>query len=284
MTIKSGLQTIISSFFSVDTSQIAEWRKLSGCNHDYFFCIKGGKYVIRKFRPPHLDTAASERAAYTAIKPLGISDEVVYLDDAGIKIVHFIEGKSLGYGEQDQEEAIALLRKVHENAPPILYSYDIFRNIGGYAAFCKKPDSPNLQILKGYQKELDAIRVKLDSMSITPVLCHGDACVTGNMLRLKDGSVRIIDWECAGMADPLLDIALAAVHQGFDKVDPFASVERYLRRKPDSDELYRLKAYITLGAFELAAWQINEYGGDEFLSEIEVAREPYGLLDLPVTL
>jgi thiamine kinase-like enzyme len=141
-----------------------------------------------------------------------------------------------------------------------------------------------LEILKGYQKKFDAIRAKLDSMSITPVLCHGDACVNGNILRLKDGSMRIIDWECAGMANPLLDIALAAVHQGFDKVDPFMSTERYLRRKPDSDELYRLKAYITLGACELAAWQINGYGEDEFLSEIEVARGPYGLLDWSVTL
>jgi thiamine kinase-like enzyme len=279
MTIKSGLQTIISSFFSVDASQIAEWRKLGGCNHNYSFCIEGEKYVIRKFRPPHLDTAASERATYAALKPLGVSDEVVYLDDAGIKIAHFIEGKSLGYGGQGQAEAIALLRKVHENAPSIPYSYDIFRNIDGYAALCKRPASPNLQILKRCQKKLDAIRVKLDSMRITPVLCHGDACVNGNILRLKDGSMRIIDWECAGMADPLLDIALAAVHQGFDKVDPFTSVDWYLRRKPDADELYRLKAYITLGAFELAAWQINEYGEDEFLSEIEVARKPYGLLE-----
>jgi thiamine kinase-like enzyme len=253
-------------------------------NYNYSFCVKGEKYVIRKFRPPHLDTAASERAAYTAIKPLGVSDEVVYLDDAGIKIARFIEGKSLGYSEQDQEEAIALLRKVHENAPSIPYSYDIFRNIDGYAAFCRRQDSPNLQILKGYQKKLNAIRVKLDSMSIAPVLCHGDACVISNILRLKDGSMRIIDWECAGMADPLLDIALAAVHQGFEKVDPFTSAERYLRRKPDSDELYRLKAYITLGAFELAAWQINGYGEDEFLNEIEVAREPYGLLNRSVTL
>jgi thiamine kinase-like enzyme len=284
VTIKSGLQTIISSFFSVDAHQITEWRRLRGCNYNYSFCIKGEKYVIRKFRPPHLDTAASERAAYTALKPLGVSDEVVYLDDAGIKIARFIEGKRLGYGGQDQEEAIVLLRKIHENAPPIQYSYDIFRNIDGYAAFCKRPDSPNLQILKGYQKKLDAIRVKLDSMDITPVLCHGDACVNGNILRLKDGSLRIIDWECAGMADPLLDIALAAVHQSFARVDPFASAERYLRRKPDSDERYRLKAYITLGAFELAAWQINGYGEDEFLSEIEAAREPYGLLDWSITL
>jgi hypothetical protein len=86
------------------------------------------------------------------------------------------------------------------------------------------------------------------------------------------------------MADPLLDIALAAVHQGFDKVDPFTSAERYLRRKPDSDEFYRLKAYITLGVFELAAWQINEHGEAEFLSEIEVAREPYGLLNRSITI
>jgi thiamine kinase-like enzyme len=194
MTIKSGLQTVISSFFSVDASKITEWRRLSGCNHNYSFCVGGEKYVIRKFRPPHLDTAASERAAYTALKPLGVSDKVVYLDDAGIKIVCFIEGKILGYGVQDQEEAIALLRKVHEKAPSIPYSYDIFRNIDSYAAFCKRRDSPNLQILKKYQKELDAIRVKLDSMNITPVLCHGDACVSGNILRLKDGFMKIFNF------------------------------------------------------------------------------------------
>jgi hypothetical protein len=54
MNIKQELQAIISSFFNVDVSQITDWHRLSGCNHVRSFCVKGEKYVIRKFRPPHI--------------------------------------------------------------------------------------------------------------------------------------------------------------------------------------------------------------------------------------
>jgi hypothetical protein len=279
MTIKHELQAIISSFFNVDVSQITGWHKLSGCNHVRFFCVNGEKYVIRKFRIPHANTADSEKAAYAAITPLGISDEVLYWGDGGIKIARFLEGKPLGYAGRNQEEAVQILRRVHENAPAIPYPYNILGKIKEYASSCRDPNSPGLKLLNAYSPKLDAIRTKLDSMNITPVLCHGDACVISNILRLKDGSIRLIDWEYAGMADPLLDIGLAAVHQGFDHVDPFKSVEWYLRRKPAPDEIFRLKAYITLGAFELAAWLLNNPCENAFQECLALAREPYGLLE-----
>jgi thiamine kinase-like enzyme len=279
MTIKYELQAVISSCFNVDVSQITGWHKLRGGNHVYSFCVKGEKYVIRKFRPPHANTADSEKAAYAAIKPLGISDEVLYWGDGGIKIARFLEGKPLGYAERNQKEAVQILRTVHENAPVIPYPYNILGKIKEYTSFCRDPDSPRLKLLSSYSPELDAIQAKLDSMNITPVLCHGDACVISNILRLKDGSIRLIDWEYAGMADPLLDIGLAAVHQGFDNIDPFKPVEWYLRRKPAPDEIFRLKAYITLGAVELAAWLLNTYSENAFRECLARAREPYGLLD-----
>ena len=170
----------------------------------------------------------------------------------------------MGYGKRDQEDSINLLRNVHERAPAIPYSYDIFDNINYWSSLCREPNAQNLNTLRSYQKEIDAIKVKLDSMNITPVLCHGDPCVNGNIMRLGDGSIRIIDWEYAGMGDPLMDLALASVHQGFEKIDPIKLLERYLRRKPNQDETYRLRAYVTLGAFELAAWQINNLSAEEF--------------------
>jgi thiamine kinase-like enzyme len=276
MSIKSKLQDVISTFFGVDASQITDWRNLYGSNHVRSFCVNGEKYVIRKLRPPHPETAASERAAYTALKPLGVTDEVLYLDNTGVKITRFIESTPLGYGERDQEDSINLLRNVHERAPVIPYSYDIFRSIMYLASLCREPNSQNLKILRDYQPEIDTIKVKLDSMNISQVLCHGDPCVN-NMLRLNDGSIRIIDWEYASMDDPFLDLALASVHQGFKKMEPFRSLERYLRRKPSMDETFRLKAYITLVAFALAAWQINNLCVEEFQEWLASCFEPYGL-------
>ena len=264
MTIKHELQATISTFFSIDVSNISDWHKLNGCNHVRSFCVNNEKYVIRKFRQPHPETATAERAVYIALKPLGLTDELLYLDDTGIKITRFIEGVQMSYSKQDQEDSINLLRYAHERAPTIPYSYDIFKSIRYWASLCQKEKSQNLKQLREHQPKIDKIKAKLDSMNIKPVLCHGDPCVNGNMLRLKDGSVRIIDWEYAGMADPFQDIALASVHQGFENVDPFESLERYLQRKPTRDEIYRLKAYATLGAFELAAWKINDLSTKEF--------------------
>jgi thiamine kinase-like enzyme len=281
MTIKRDLQAVISTFFGVDTSRITRWHDLDGSNHVCYFCVNGEKYVIRKFKPPiHPDTAAAERAAYTALKPLELTDEVLYLDDTGIKITRFIEGSHLGYEDRDQEDYINLLRNLHERAPVIPYSYDIFDSILFWTSLCREPNSQNLKNLRNYQAEFDRIKVKLDTMNITPVLCHGDSCVGSNILRLKDGSLRIIDWEYAGMADPFLDLALASVRQGLEKIDPLKTLERYLRRKPNQDETFRLKAYVTLGALEVAAWQINYLSVEEFQKWLTPTRELYGLFGL----
>jgi len=279
MTIKHELQTVVSTFFGIDVSRITDWRKLNGGNHVRSFCVNGERYVIRKFRQPHPQTAAAEKAAYTALEPLGITDEVLYLDDTGIKIARFIEGTHLSFSEQDQEDSINLLRNVHERAPVIPYSYNIFDSIKYWASLNRDPNSQNLKILRSYQPEIDRIKVKLDSMNIKAVLCNGDPCVISNLLRLKDGSIRIIDWEYAGMADPFQDLALASVHQGIEKIDPFKSLERYLRRNPTDDEKFRLKAYVSLGAFELAAWQINNLNTQEFQEWLVPSFEPYGLFE-----
>ena len=244
-----------NAFFKVDEKRITNWRKLSGGNHIRSFCADGEKYVIRKFRQPHPRTAAAERAAYTALSPLGVAEEVLYLDDAGIKIARFIEEEHLGFCDRDQEDSINLLRKVHENAPAIPYSYDIFAGIDYWASLCRDPNSDHLKTLRGNKAEIDKIKAGLDSMDIKKVLCHGDPCAISNMLRLKDGSIRIIDWEYAGMADPFMDLALACVRQGVENINPLRSLERYLRRKPGGEETFRLKAYNALGAFELAAWK-----------------------------
>jgi len=274
MTIKSELQAIISSFFGINVNQIRDWRKLKGWNHVRSFYVNGEKYVIRKLRQPHPETAAAERAAYTVLEPLGITDKVLYLDDNGIKITRFIEGEHLSYEEQDQEDAINLLRYVHESASVIPYSCDIFGNIAYWTSLCRESNSPNLKILLDFQPKIDRIKVKLDSMKITPVLCHGDFCVTSNILRLKDNTLKIIDSEYAGMADPFLDLALASVHQGLKNVDPFKSLQLYLRRKPTHDETFRLRAYLTLGTFELAAWQINNLSVEDFQEWLAPCFEP----------
>jgi len=98
-------------------------------------------------------------------------------------------------------------------------------------------------------------------LNIPKVLCHGDACLSDNFLRLPDKSIKIIDWEQAGMADPLLDIAIAALHQGFDKIDPVWCLHQYLKRIPEKQEYLRLFSLLALDSYALMAWSIYVNNG-----------------------
>jgi hypothetical protein len=64
------------------------------------------------------------------------------------------------------------------------------------------------------------------------------------------------------MADPLLDIAIAALHQGCEKINPVWCLHQYLKRKPEKQEYLRLYSFLALDSYALMAWCISENIGD----------------------
>jgi hypothetical protein len=58
------------------------------------------------------------------------------------------------------------------------------------------------------------------------------------------------------MADPLLDIAIATLHQGFENVDPIWCLHQYLKRIPEKQEYLRLFSFLALDSYTLMAWCI----------------------------
>ena len=131
------------------------------------------------------------------------------------------------------------------------------------------------EVLRRYQKDINAIKAAFDTLNVTPVLCQGDACAP-NFLRLKDGSLRLLDWEQAVMADPFLDLAIAALNQGFGKERIAWGLAKYLQREPDAQETYRMNACIALGGFMLAAWAAGEHYDDSFKYYLDKAVEASG--------
>jgi thiamine kinase-like enzyme len=197
-----------------------------------------------------------EKAAYTALQSLHLTDELVSFEH-GIKISKFLNGKTTSYCESDMIDSLTLLRTVHESGVSIPYTYDISVNREKYLSHCKK-NSKKVNELNSYRETFSVIQKILDGLEVKPVLCHGDACVISNFMRLSDGSLKMIDWEQAGMADPLLDIAIAALHQGFDNVDPVWCLHHYLNRIPTKQEYLRLFSFLALNSFALMAWCIYE--------------------------
>jgi thiamine kinase-like enzyme len=88
------------------------------------------------------------------------------------------------------------------------------------------------------------------------VLCHVDFN-PDNVIKLSDGTVRLVDWEYAGMADPLLDVAMFGIYSYYDRPKIDWLLEIYLKRQATSAERLRLYIYTALGGYLWALW--SEY-------------------------
>ena len=253
--VKQYLQNEIMRVFEVKKNEIKEFKKLEGSNWVYSFFVKGQKYVIKKLIDTSIINWEQEKAAYNSLKPLNITDVLVSYNN-GVKITKFLDdSKTLSFKESDIIETFDMIRKVHESGISIDFDYNIIENMDNYISRCKE-ESKELTALKESRDIINKIQEIVDKLNVQKVLCHGDACVIGNFLRLPDKSIKIIDWEQAGMADPLLDIAIASLHQGFENVEPVWSLHQYLKRKPEKQEYLRLFSYLALDSYALMAWCI----------------------------
>ncbi len=86
-----------------------------------------------------------------------------------------------------------------------------------------------------------------------------------NFLILPDGKIRLIDWEYAGMADPLLDIAMCSVYSYYDSGQAAALLQTYLERQPTNEETALVTAFMALSGFLWSLWAIYKSSlGEEF--------------------
>ena len=77
--------------------------------------------------------------------------------------------------------------------------------------------------------------------------------------------IRLIDWEYAGMADPLLDIAMSSIYAYYDIFQTEKLLSVYLERKPTAEETAVTYAYAALGGFLWALWAVfKSMAGIEF--------------------
>ena len=82
---------------------------------------------------------------------------------------------------------------------------------------------------------------------------------------LPDGQVRLIDWEYAGMCDPLIDLAMCAIYSYYNIEETENLMGTYLGREPEMEERLVVYAYMALGGFLWSLWAVYKAAlGEEF--------------------
>lgn len=261
----------IASIFQIPESQITGIRCLKSgmTNKSFLFTVDQKDYI---FRVPGLGTEelinrCQEKTVYEAIKDLHLSDTIIHFDGkTGYKISRYYKDSRNCDPENNAEvdACMKVLSKFHQSGIQVAHSFDLRERIQFYETLCNQHHAIQFEDYNEVRPNMQILLDWLDNLNIPKVLAHIDS-VFANFLILSDNSIRLIDWEYAGMADPLIDPAMFAIYAYYDEAQTDRLLKSYLGRPPVLQETFRYYSYIALSGFLWALWAEYKIAlGEEF--------------------
>ena len=262
---------LVSRVFGVPESEIRDLRCLKAgmTNKSFLFRIEGRQYICRVPGPGTelLINRYQEKVAYEAVQPLNLTEHVLYMDEkTGYKIAEYYEGSRTADPEswEDMARCMEVIRRLHASDIRVGHRFDIRERIDFYEKLCRSHGGVLFEDYDQVRGWMDELMDALDRMGLPECLCHIDANVD-NFLFLPDGTVKLLDWEYAGMCNPIMDISMCAIYSYYDRERMEKLFALYLGREPKEAERFVLYACAALGGFLWSQWAVYKKAmGEEF--------------------
>ena len=210
---------------------------------------------------------SNEAQAARAAAKAGVSPEVVHADPkTGLMVTRFIPGAvtmtSEGFRAIAGSPARAglALRKLHQSGAVFPARFELFAMIDDYLAILGTRD---VALPVGYHDvvaEAETVRVALAALPLPLVACHCDP-LCENFL---DTGTRmwIVDWEYAGMNDPMWDLGDLSVEGGFDAAQDAAMMQAYFDGPPPEQDAARMVIYKAMCDLLWTLWGLIQLAND----------------------
>lgn len=262
---------LVAKVLQVPESEIRNIKCLKSgmTNKSFLFDVSGTSYICRIPGPGTelLINRRQESDVYQAVEGLGISERIIYFDgDTGYKIARFYDGARNGdaHNPEDRKKCMQLLRRFHEARLTVGHRFDIRERIDFYETLCRSHGSILFEDYREVHQKMTELMDWLDSLKRPEILSHIDSNFD-NFLMLPDGRVKLIDWEYAGMCDPLIDLAMCAIYSYYNIEETEDLLRAYLEREPEDLERMIVYAYMALGGFLWSLWAVYKSAlGEEF--------------------
>ena len=237
MNVEEYIVARVNALMHTDDAVIV--RRLEGgmSNYTYVVQTRDKRYTYRvpgKFAEKFVDRV-EEWENIQEVNRLELNNATSYVEViSGEKLAEYVEGTILS--ETDivsyNDMSVAALKKIH-SSDLRFRDYNAFGRLSDYERYCRE-----LGFI--HPKEYTVLRDKLERMrdahaDVKAVPCHCDYQPTN--LVVSGDKLYVLDWEFAGMNDPIYDIACYG-NAGFDKA--LSLLEAYVGHTPTSEELRRL--------------------------------------------
>jgi thiamine kinase-like enzyme len=230
-------------------------------NHNFRIDVDGQSFVLR-IVGENTDLLGIDReveyAASQAAAAVGLAPEVVhFLRPEGCLVTRFIEGRQISPQEIGQPEMIVrvarALRTVH-SLPPVLGTFSAFLVVDRYADLARERGVPFPVEYGRLHRHLGEIRASAPGADSR--LCHNDLL---NANFLDDGSLRILDWEYAGMGDVTFDLANFSRNHDFHETQDVLLLQAYYGQATPA-RLARLRLMRVASDMREAMWGLLQSG------------------------
>jgi thiamine kinase-like enzyme len=258
-----GAEGAVARLWPGKHAQIAE---LGGgiTNRNYKVDVEGESFVLRmggaKTELLGIDREVEYEAGERAFE-VGVGPELVaFLPEEGWLVARFVDGRSIPVAEMRRPDVLArvapALRRFHDSAS-IPGRFDAFEIVETYRA---QAEAHGVTIPPDYaaaHATAERIRARRGSPPLCP--CHNDLL---NANFLDDGSIRIVDWEYAGMGDRFFDLANFSVNHDFGVEEDRRLLEAYFG-VAGTEDLATLTLMRFMSDFREAMWGVLQSGISE---------------------
>ena len=263
----SEAMRLVSAVFGVPESEVRNIRRLKAgmTNNSWLFTIGEKSYICRipGEGTEKLINRYQEAKVYEAIASLQIAEKIIYLNEnTGYKISEFYENSrnSDMKNETDLRYCMQKLKILHGSGLTVEHEFNIEKMIHFYEDLVGEvmfEDYPEIC------RRRDELLRWLDRHKKSQVLAHIDP-VNDNFIFLPGADIsekerdldriRLIDWEYAGMCDPMIDLGMCAIYSYMEEEQTEKLMEFYFERPALPEERQLVYAYMALGGLLWALW------------------------------
>ena len=196
--------------------------------------------------------------------------DTIYFDETrGVKITRYVEHAETlkprtARLEENMKQSAALLRRLHHSQVQLSSSFDVFAEFEKYEALIDAGQGTCYPGFSDVREEFYRFRERLTKIGLECKACHNDL-VAENFIK-NEQRMYLIDWEYAGMQDPMWDIAAHFLECEFQEDEQELYLQYYFQDEPCTD-VHRQKILIFMICQDVlwSAWTIaKEMKGEDF--------------------
>jgi thiamine kinase-like enzyme len=217
---------------------------------------------------------ANEAVAAREAARAGVSPDVLYFDAAtGLMVTRFVDGAETMSPQKFKTRPGAparagqAFRKLHDSGAVFPFRFELFAMIDGYLNVLSTKD---VALPDGYHdvvREADqSIRAALAAHELPLTACHCDP-LCENFLDTGE-RMWIVDWEYAGMNDPLWDLGDLCVEAAFEPTQEDEMIRAYFGSEAKPAERGRIVIYKAMCDLLWTLWGLiqlaNNNPADDF--------------------